>query len=49
MCCGEDILEADIGWISDDGIELLGEGIIEEVCVVMVDVVVVGGLGGDVE
>ena len=24
-------MEADIGWISDDGIEFLGEGVVEEV------------------
>ena len=44
MCCGEDILEADIGWISDDGIELLGDGVIEEVCVDMVDMACVAGV-----
>ena len=47
MCCGGNILEADIGGISDDGIEFFGEGIIEEVHV-MVDMIIAGVVAGEI-
>ena len=38
--CGENVLEADVGGVSDDRVEFLGEGIIEEVYIKIKDRVI---------
>ena len=40
LCCGENVLEADVGGVSDDRVEFLGEGIIEEVYIKIKDRVI---------